>query len=73
MYERLINKLLHLNMTRLDITFIIQTLSQFLQQPNKSHLDDALRVVRYLKRQPGQGLLLSSNLDELVIAFYDAD
>jgi len=57
MYQRLIGKLLYLNMTRPDITFSTQTLSQYLHQPKKSHLDAALRVVKYLKRQPGQGLL----------------
>jgi len=73
MYQKLIGKLLYLNMTRPDISFSTQTLSQFLQQPKKSHMDAALRVVRYLKKEPGQGLLLASSSDELVIAFCDAD
>jgi len=73
MYQSLICKLLYLNMTRLDITFSTQTLSQFLHQPKKSHLDAALRVIRYIKRQPGQSLLLSSSSDGLVTAFCDAD
>jgi len=36
-------------------------------------MDATLRVIKYLKRQPGQGLLLSSDSDELVSAYYDAD
>ncbi|XP_015167045.1 uncharacterized mitochondrial protein AtMg00810-like [Solanum tuberosum] len=72
-YQKLIGKLLYMNMTRPDISFSTQTLSQFLQQPKKSHMDVALRVVRYLKRQPGHGVLLTSSSDEVVTAFCDAD
>ena len=36
-------------------------------------MDAALRIVRYLKKEPGQGLLLTSSSDELVYAFCDAD
>ena len=60
-------------MIRPDISFNEQTLSQFLKQPNKSHMDAALRVVRYLKQQPKQGLLLASNSNDLVTAYCDVD
>ncbi|XP_059310569.1 uncharacterized mitochondrial protein AtMg00810-like [Lycium ferocissimum] len=36
-------------------------------------MDAALRVVRYLKNQPGQGLLLSSKVDNKVTTYCDAD
>lgn len=72
-YQKLIGKLLYLNMTRPDITFSTQSLSQFLQQPKKSHINAALRVVRYLKKEPGQGLLFSSSSNEEIDAFCDAD
>lgn len=60
-------------MTRPDISFSIQTLSQFLQQPKRSHMDVALRIVKYIKQQPGQGILLSSNPNNEVTAYCDAD
>ena len=72
-YQKIIGKLLYLNMTRPDISFSTQTLSQFLQQPKRSHLDAALTVIRYLKNQPGQGLLLASDSEGQVTAFCDAD
>ncbi|XP_055814403.1 uncharacterized mitochondrial protein AtMg00810-like [Solanum dulcamara] len=72
-YQKLIGKLLYLNMTRPDITFSTQTLSQFPNQPKKSHMGAALRVVRYLKKQPEQGILLSSQSNNQVTAFCDAD
>ncbi|XP_019069809.1 uncharacterized mitochondrial protein AtMg00810-like [Solanum lycopersicum] len=72
-YQKIIGKLLYLNTTRPDISFSTQTLSQFLQQPKRSHLDVGLRVIRYLNKQLGQGLLLASDSDGQVTAFCDAD
>nr|XP_016507514.1 PREDICTED: uncharacterized mitochondrial protein AtMg00810-like [Nicotiana tabacum] len=61
LYQRLIGKFLYLTLTRPDIAFSVQTLSQFLQSPKKSHWDATLRVVRYIKRESGMGILLSSS------------
>ncbi|XP_019240780.1 PREDICTED: uncharacterized protein LOC109220765 [Nicotiana attenuata] len=43
-YQQLIRKLLYLTITRLDISFAVQSLSQFMQQPKQSHLEAAFRV-----------------------------
>jgi hypothetical protein len=48
-YQRLVGKLLYLTITRPDISFAVQVLSQFMQQPKQSHLEAALRVVKYIK------------------------
>ena len=37
LYQRLVGKMLYLTMTRLDIAYSVQKLSQFLQNPKKSH------------------------------------
>ncbi|XP_015160242.1 uncharacterized mitochondrial protein AtMg00810-like [Solanum tuberosum] len=58
-YQKLVGKLLYLTMTRPDISFTIQNLSQFMHNPKKSHMEAALRVVRYLKNAPELGILLS--------------
>nr|XP_016440931.1 PREDICTED: uncharacterized mitochondrial protein AtMg00810-like [Nicotiana tabacum] len=52
-YQKLIGKLLYLTITRPDISFAVQTLSQFMQSPKQSHMDVALRVVKYIKGAPG--------------------
>ncbi|XP_019241295.1 PREDICTED: uncharacterized protein LOC109221285 [Nicotiana attenuata] len=57
----------------IDIAFGVQTLSQFLQQPKRSHMEAALRIVKYVKSQPGQGILLSSTRNNTITAFWDAD
>nr|XP_016496789.1 PREDICTED: uncharacterized mitochondrial protein AtMg00810-like [Nicotiana tabacum] len=72
-YQRLIGKLLYLTVTRPDIAFGFHTLSQFLQRPKKSHMEAALRIVRYVKNQPGQGIFLSSNYSNNITTYCDAN
>lgn len=65
--------MLYLTMTKTGIPFCVQTLSQFLQDPKKLHMEAALKVVKYVKGQSSQGVLLSSGSDNRVGAYYDAD
>ncbi|XP_070040262.1 uncharacterized mitochondrial protein AtMg00810-like [Nicotiana tomentosiformis] len=51
-YQRLLGKLLYLTVIRPDIAFSVQTLSQLMQKPKRSHMDVAQRIVRYVKGQP---------------------
>ncbi|XP_047264734.1 secreted RxLR effector protein 161-like [Capsicum annuum] len=72
-YQRLVGKLLYLTVTRPDIAYSVQTLSQFLQKPKKSHMNANLRIVKYIKGKLGQGLLLSNNKKDVLIVHCDAD
>jgi len=60
-HRRLIGKLIYLTVMRLDITYSVQHLSQFTQSPTLDHMHAAMRVLRYLKQAPGQGILLSAS------------
>ncbi|XP_019265473.1 PREDICTED: uncharacterized protein LOC109243038 [Nicotiana attenuata] len=65
-YQSLFGKLLYLTMTRPDISFVVQVLSQFMHCPRISHMEAASRVVRYIKQAPGLGLLmLAENIKNL--------
>ncbi|KAL9411723.1 hypothetical protein AB3S75_045346 [Citrus x aurantiifolia] len=44
-----------------------------MQQPRERHWDAALRVVRYLKGNPGQGVFLSSDCDLQLYGWCDSD
>ncbi|XP_019266375.1 PREDICTED: uncharacterized protein LOC109243831 [Nicotiana attenuata] len=72
-YQRLIGRLLYLTITRPDISFDVQCLSQFMHAPKISHLEAALRVIRYLKKNPGLGILMSSTGSTKLQAYCDAD
>ncbi|XP_019070272.1 uncharacterized mitochondrial protein AtMg00240-like [Solanum lycopersicum] len=72
-YQILIGRLSYLTLTRPDTGFAVQTLSQILQCPKKSHMKATLKVVRYIKREPVMGVLMSSKKDRELIAFCGAD
>ncbi|KAE8696026.1 receptor-like serine/threonine-protein kinase [Hibiscus syriacus] len=54
---------------RLEITYAVQQLSQFLSSPTETHLTAAHRVLRYLKGPPGQGLFFPAENDLKLKAF----
>ncbi|XP_019086837.1 PREDICTED: uncharacterized protein LOC109127060 [Camelina sativa] len=72
-YRRFIGKLVYLTVTRPDICFAVNKLSQYLQTPRKPHLDVAYRILAYLKNDPGQGLFYSANSTLSLRAFADAN
>lgn len=72
-YRRLVGRLLYLTVTRPDITYSVQILSQFLDKPRQPHYLAATRVLRYLKNNPGQGILLSATSKLQLHAYCDSD
>ena len=72
-YQRLIGRLLYLTITRLDLLYVVQALSQFMSNPSTMHLQATERVLRYLKATPGQGLFLKIDFDLHLKAYFDSD
>lgn len=53
MYQRFVGKLIYLAHTRLDICFVVSTLSQLMSQPIEEHMCAVYRILRYLKMTHG--------------------
>ena len=65
--------LIYLSFTRPDLAYVVHILSQFFGAPRRDHWDAAIRVVRYLKGCPGQGIILRSNCDLFLSGWWDSD
>ena len=72
-YRRLVGRLINLIVTRPDLAFSIQILSQFMDKPRQPHLEASHRVLRYMKNSPAQGLIFSAKSDFHLKAFSDLD
>ena len=72
-YRRLIGRLMYLTLTRPDICYVVNKLSQFLNKPRQLHMLVAVRVLQYIMGTPKQGLFFSAKFDFKLKAFCDVD
>ncbi|XP_071735501.1 uncharacterized mitochondrial protein AtMg00810-like [Rutidosis leptorrhynchoides] len=72
-YRRLIGQLIYLTVTRPDICYSVQLLSQFIQSPTSVHFQAAKHLLKYLLNAPSQGVLLAKNSSVQLKAYCDSD
>jgi len=72
-YHRIIGGLQYLNLTRPDLSYSINKLSQFMHKPTSLHLQHLKRVLRYIKLTMNHGLMLSKKMKNNLLAYSDAD
>ena len=60
-YQRLVGKLIYLSHTRLDIAFFVSVVSQFMHAPKGEHLEVVYKILKYLKKTLGRGLLFKKD------------
>ncbi|XP_047177113.1 uncharacterized mitochondrial protein AtMg00810-like, partial [Vigna umbellata] len=72
-YRRLIGKLFYLTNTRPDLCFIVNLLSQFMQEPTKHHYQALQHVLRYVKSSPAEGLFFAADSNPQIKGFSDSD
>nr|GFA12251.1 ribonuclease H-like domain-containing protein [Tanacetum cinerariifolium] len=72
-YQKFVGKLIYLTNTKPDISYVVHCLSQFMHAPLVSYLDDALRVLRYLKRSSGSDIQINRSGNLKLRAYADFD
>ncbi|XP_074306386.1 putative mitochondrial protein AtMg00240 [Silene latifolia] len=73
MYMRLVGRLVYLTITRPDLLYAVHVLSQFVQSPRKDHWEAAIRVVKYLKGDPGKGIVMRKDAKLQLNGYSDSD
>ena len=73
LYRRLIGSLVYLTVTRLDISYVVQQVSQYLSAPRSTHHAVVLRILRYLKGTLFYGFFYLAQSPLVLHAFSDAD
>lgn len=72
-YQRLLGRLIYLIITRPDIAFSVHILTQFMQHPTADHMEAAVKLLRYIRSNPGQGILLAASSAAELNAYCDSD
>jgi hypothetical protein len=47
-YRHIVGSLIYMTITRPNLSYVVGVLSQFMQTPQKPHLDDVRRILRYI-------------------------
>ena len=72
-YRRMVGKLIYLTITRPDVCFAVNQVSQHMQAPKMYHWNMVERILRYLREAPGQGVWLGCNKSTEIVGYCDAD
>jgi hypothetical protein len=49
MYRHIVGGLIYMTITMLNLSYVVRVVSQFMQTPQKPHLDIMKRILRYIK------------------------
>ncbi|XP_019095577.1 PREDICTED: uncharacterized protein LOC109130463 [Camelina sativa] len=72
-YRRLVCKLIYLTLTRPDICYAVNQVSQYMKAPTTYHWSLLERILHYLKGSPGQGIWMGKNSNTDLVGYCDAD
>eukprot|EP00253_Pinus_taeda_P006023 PITA_06023 len=66
-------KLLYLTHTRLDLSFVVGVVAQFIQNPRESHWKAAKRILPYVQGTVQFGIYYTAEASPLLVGFTDSD
>ncbi|XP_039032849.1 uncharacterized mitochondrial protein AtMg00810-like [Hibiscus syriacus] len=72
-FQRLMGKLIYLSHIRPDVAYVVGVVSQFMHNPNESHLRVVVQILQYLKGTPGKGILFRRDGNLTLERYTNAD
>lgn len=72
-YRSIVGALQYLTITRPDISYAVNQVSQFLHAPTLTHFQEVKRILRYIKGTLAFGLSFTKPSHQSLIGFSDAD
>ena len=69
----MVDRLIYLSHTRLDIAFAVSLISQFMHCSTEDHMQDVRRILCYLKTTPGKGILFKAGTNLDITGYTGAD
>jgi len=73
MYIQLVDSLIYLTPTRLDIAYAISLVSHFMEHQTESHFLATKRILRYLQGAQNLGISYKVGINEKLFAYTDSD
>ena len=73
LYRSMIESLLYLTASRLDIAFSVGVCARFQAAPKESHLTAVKRIIYYINGTSDYGIWYSKDLNECIAGYSDAD
>ncbi len=73
LYRNIIGSLMYLANTRLDICFVVNTLSQYMVDPKHVHMIAVKHVMRYLKGIVDYGLKYVADSEISLLGYLDSE
>jgi hypothetical protein len=73
MYRCIVGSLIYMTITRLDLSYVVGVVSQFMQTPRKPHLDAMRRMLKYIKHNLQCGIFYKAKNQLQVHGYIDAD
>ena len=70
LYRRLVSNLVYLTINRLNISYVVHQVSQYLSAPQSTHYAVVLHILRYLKGTLFHGLFYSTQFPLILCAFF---
>jgi hypothetical protein len=72
-YRHIMGSLIYMTITRLDLSYVVRVVSQFMQTPQKPHLDAVRCILRYIKHILQYGIFYEAKSQLQVHRYMDVD